>query len=225
MPAMRTLYHQPLSPQCRKIRILLKEKAQEFDLVVERDWERRAEFLAMNPGGSLPVLVEPDGTVFAEHCAVTEYLDEAYPDRPMIGFSVRDRAEARRLAAWFDSHFDGEVSRYLLGEKVVKRQARRGQTDAAAIRAGAHNIHYHLDYIGYLCERRRWLAGDDFSIADISAAAHLSAIDYLGDVPWDDHAEAREWYARVKSRPSMRPLLADRIAEVKPPAWYDDLDF
>ena len=222
---MRTLYHQPLSPYCRKIRIVLKEKGQSFDLVVERDWDRRPEFLAMNPGGDLPVLVEPDGTVFSGHAAITEYLDEAYPDHPLIGFSPKDRAEARRLAGWFDVKFQAEVSRYLLGEKLVKRQMRKGETDAAAIRAGLHNIHHHLDYIGYLCERRRWLAGDDVSIADIAAAAHVSAVDYLGDVPWEDHPEARAWYQRFKSRPSMRPLLADRIAEVKPPTWYDDLDF
>jgi len=225
MRAMRMLYHLPLSPHCRKVRIVLKEKALDFALTVERDWERREEFLRLTPGAVVPVLVEPEGDVLSESGPICEYLDETYPDRPLIGFLPEARYEARRLAHWFDGRFHDEVSRPLLAEKVVKRMMKSGQPNAGAIRAGLHNIHYHLDYIGYLCERRRWLAGEDFSIADATAAAHLSALDYMGDVPWDDHPEAKEWYARVKSRPSMRPLLSDRIAEAKPPQWYDDPDF
>jgi len=74
-------------------------------------------------------------------------------------------------------------------------------------------------------ERRRWLAGENFSLADITAAAHLSTLDYLGDVPWDNHEPAKEWYARIKSRPSFRPLLADHIPGAPPPKHYADLDF
>lgn len=222
---MRTLYHLPLSPESRKVRILLAEKTLDFAPVIEKEWERRHEFLAMNPAGEVPVLVEPDGRVLAAHTAICEYLDEAYPDRPLIGFSPEARAETRRLVAWFDGKLRAEVADNLLHEKVMKQFLRLGAPDAGAVRAGTHNIHHHLAYIGYLSERRRWLAGDDFSLADIAAAAHLSCIDYVGDVPWEDHPEAKEWYARVKSRPSFRPILADRIAELKPPKWYDDLDF
>ena len=71
----------------------------------------------------------------------------------------------------------------------------------------------------------KWLAGDALSLADIAAAAHLSAIDYLGDVPWSDHEVAKEWYARIKSRPSFRPLLTDHIPGLAPPKHYTDLDF
>ena len=101
----------------------------------------------------------------------------------------------------------------------------RGEPDPATIRAGHHNITGHLDYIAYLADRRRWLAGDAFSLADVAAAAQLSAVDYLGDVPWEDYAEAKDWYARLKSRPSLRPLLADLVPGVPPPKHYADLDF
>jgi glutathione S-transferase len=107
----------------------------------------------------------------------------------------------------------------------MKRFQGFGQPNSTAIRAGKSNLGYHLEYITYLAERRRWLAGDHFSLADISAAAHLSSLDYLGDVPWDEHEPAKEWYARVKSRPSFRPLLADHIPGITPPAHYTDLDF
>src|SRR3546814_441806 len=97
--------------------------------------------------------------------------------------------------------------------------------NSGAIRAGLANIHYHLEYIAWLCDRRRWLAGDAFSRADIVAAAELSAVDYIGDVPWGDHGGAKDWYARVKSRPSFRAILADHISGVQPPKHYADLDF
>ena len=222
---MRLLYHLPLSPASRKIRIVLQEKALDFTLKVEKTWERRPEFLALNPAGEVPVLIEPDGTVVAESVAIAEYVDEVYRERLLIGINPVDRAEVRRLIAWFDIKMNHEVTENLLGEKLMKRLLGVGQPNSAAIRAGKANIGYHLDYIGYLIERRRWLAGDHFSLADIAAAAHLSAIDYLGDVPWEQHEPAKEWYARVKSRPSFRPILADHIPGVAPPPHYADLDF
>jgi glutathione S-transferase len=222
---MRLLYHLPLSPTSRKIRILLQEKALDFTLKLEKTWERRPEFLALNPSGEVPVLIEPDGTVLAESTAIAEYVDEVYRERLLLGINPVDRAEVRRLVAWFDVKMNHEVTENLVGEKLMKRLLAVGQPNSAAIRAGKANIGYHLDYIGYLIERRRWLAGDHFSLADITAAAHLSAIDYLGDVPWDEHEPAKEWYARVKSRPSFRPILADHIPGVAPPAHYADLDF
>jgi glutathione S-transferase len=222
---MRTLYHLWLSPQSRKVRLVLHEKELEFEMRVEKVWERRQAFLELDPAGEVPVLVEADGTVVADAGAICEFLDEAYPDRPMIGFDPPGRAETRRLCAWFDRKFEHEVSQNLLGEKLMKRFMGMGEPDSEAIRAGLHNIHGHLDYIAWLTDRRKWLAGDDFSLADITAAAHLSCIDYLDDVPWEDHAEAKEWYARIKSRPSFRALLADHIPGLPPPRHYADLDF
>ncbi|HEX2752604.1 MAG TPA: glutathione S-transferase family protein, partial [Alphaproteobacteria bacterium] len=135
------------------------------------------------------------------------------------------RAETRRLVAWFDHKFNAEVTENLVGEKMMKRFLKMGEPHGPSIRAGHANIHYHLDYIGFLTERRRWLAGDDISLADIAAAAHLSAIDYIGDVPWDEHKAAKDWYARIKSRPSFKPLLDDVIPGFAPPSHYQDLDF
>ncbi len=221
---MRTLYHLWLSPACRKVRLVLGEKRLEYTLEIEKVWERRADFLAMNPAGEVPTLID-DGAVLADGSAICEYLDEAYPEPPLLGGDARARAEARRLVQWFDGKFAREVSDNLVGEKVTKRFLRMGEPSTEAIRAGLANIHTHLDYVAYLTGRRNWLAGDDLSLADLAAAAHFSAIDYLGDVPWDKHDGAREWYARVKSRPSFRPLLDDTIPGLPPPKHYADLDF
>lgn len=222
---MRTLYHHPLSALSRLARLALAEKGLPFEAVVEKPWERREEFLALTPAAEVPVLVEADGTVIADGWAVLEYLEEAYPDVPLLPREVPERAEVRRLVSWFLRKFDREVTENLVGEKMIKRLSGQGQPYAPAIRAGLANVHYHLDYVAFLSERRPWLAGSRFSLADAAAAVELSCLDYVGDVPWGDHPEAKDWYARVKSRPSFRPLLGDSIPGCPPPKHYADLDF
>ena len=222
---MRTLYHLWLDPPSRKIRIILGEKDLAFDMRVEKIWERRESFLRLNPAGEVPVLQEDGGIVLADGWVIAEYLEEAYPDPPLLPEDLIERAETRRLAQWFDVKFAREVTANLLDEKVMKSFLGQGQPDAIKIRAGVHNLGFHLDYIAWLCDRREWLAGAAFSLADAAAAAHVSAIDYLGDVPWDRHAGAKDWYGRVKARPSMQPLLQDFIAGRPPPGHYAELDF
>ncbi len=214
-----------LSPFCRKVRIVLHEKKIDFDLKVENTWERRKEFLSLNPAGEVPVLVEPGGAALSGSDVICEFMDEIHPEPPLVGRHPLERAEVRRLVAWFDHKFNLEVTKNLVGEKVMKRFLGLGAPDSKAIRAGHNNIHNHLSYISYLIERRKWLGGNELTLADISAAAHLSTIDYLGDVPWADHHAAKDWYARIKSRPSFRPLLSDHIPGAPPAKHYANLDF
>jgi glutathione S-transferase len=223
---MRTLYHLSLSPFSRKVRVAMREKNLEFTLKVEKIWERRPEFLALNPAGTVPVLVEENGTTIADSGVICEYLEEVYPgERNLLGENPVEHAEVRRLVAWFDQKFAREVTDNLHREKMMKKFLGLGEPNSTAIRAGSANIHYHLDYIGWLTERRRFLAGSKYSLADIAAATHLSVLDYIGDVPWEEHARAKDWYARIKSRPAFRPLLADLVPGAPPPRHYADLDF
>ncbi len=222
---MRVLYHFPLSPFSRKIRIILKEKELDFELIPENYWERRQEFLALSPSGEVPVLVENDELVLHDSIAIAEFLEESYREKPMLPPNTKDRAETRAIANWFDNKFYNEVTRYIFNEKILKFYKGSGEPNSEAIRAGKANIHSHLDYISYLLRKRKWLAGDEFSLADITACAHLSVLDYLGDVPWQHSDSAKDWYSVVKSRPSFRPLLSDRLMGFKPVKHYADLDF
>lgn len=221
---MLRLFHHPLCPFCRKVRIVLREKGLAADLVMVSPWEADAAFYSLNDAAEVPVLVDGD-LVVADSNAIVEYLDERYPDPSLLGSGHAQRNETRRLVAWFDVRFRREVTDLLWGEKLLRRLKRVGQPSSEALRWGTTNIREHLGYIEYLYEERRWLAGNDLSLADITAAAHLSVLDYLGDVPWDRHEAARDWYAKIKSRPSFRPLLADRLTGIKPPPHYDDPDF
>jgi glutathione S-transferase len=223
--AMRVLFHLPLSPFSRKVRLVLAEKRLPFELRIEKVWERRAEYLSMNPAGTVPTLLEDNGLAVPDSGVICEYLDEAYPDIPLLGRTLAERVEVRRLVAWFDGKFAAEVTQCLVGEKFLKRLSGRGNPDAAVMRFGHANLRNHLPYLGWLAEHRQWLAGPSISLADFTAAAHLSALDFIGDVDWTISPGAKEWYARMKSRPSFRPLLADRVPGTLPPAHYADLDF
>ena len=228
---MAILHHYPFCPQSRFVRLVLAEIGMESQTVEERPWERRPEFLATNPAGTTPVL--HDGQLAVPGAAViAEYLDETrglgLNGRRLLPEGPAERVEVRRLLDWFLVKFHDEVSGYLVTEKIYKRfmptNGGGGAPDMAAIRAARTNVRYHLKYIGYLVATRNWLAGDDLTYADL-AAAHLSAADYLGDVPWDEDDSAKAWYARVKSRPAFRALLADRVPGMMPAAHYADLDF
>ena len=218
---MRTLFHLWLHPFSRKVRITLAEKKLDFDLKIEKVWERRTEFLALNPAGDVPVLIENDGTTLANSQVICEYLEEVYPEQNLLGSDPVHRSETRRLVSWFDVKFNKEVSENIVGEKVMKKMLKLGEPHGPSIRAGHANIHYHLDYIGFLTEKRKWLAGDNFSLADIAAAAHLSTIDYIGDVPWEEHEAARRWYDKIKSCDSFKSLLEDRIPGFEPAPTYE----
>jgi glutathione S-transferase len=222
---MRALYHFPLSPYARKVRLALAEKRLPFELRLEKVWERRPEYLGLNPAGTVPTMVEENGLAIPDSNVICEYLEEAYPDNGLLGQTLAERIEVRRLVAWFDGKFAAEVTRNVLGEKYLKRLTGRGNPDAAAMRIGYVALRNHMEYLGWLAETRKWLAGTHLSLADFAAASHLSCLDFIGDVDWDLSASARDWYARVKCRPSFRSLLSDRVPGMTPPEHYPDLDF
>ncbi|MDD2868940.1 glutathione S-transferase family protein [Neomegalonema sp.] len=222
---MRKLYSFPLSAPCRKVRLALAEKRLTCDLIEERGWERRPDFLMLNPAAETPVLVEPDGLVAVDSAAILEHLEEAWPEIPLLPLDPAGRAEARRLAAWFDGKFAREVTAPLTHERLFKRLKGEGPPNSERLRIGSANLRHHLDYVGWLADRRRYLAGEALSFADLAGAAHLSCLDYLGAVPWSHNEAAKLWYMRIKSRPSFRSLLADALPGIPPQPRYADLDF
>ncbi len=221
---MARLYHVPLSPFCRKIRLSLAEKKIEVELVEERYWEADPDFLRRNPAGKVPV-IRLDGKMMSESSAICEYLEETRPNPPLMPSDPDGRYEVRRIISWFDDKFHSEVTSKLLYERVNKKVTGEGYPDSKNVKAGAKAIKFHLDYMTWLLDHRRWLAGDQMSLADFAAAAHLSSLDYISDVDWNRSAVVKDWYAKIKSRPAFRSILADQISGFRPPAHYADLDF
>ena len=221
---MARLFHVPLSPFCRKVRLSLAEKKIEVELVEERYWEADPDFMRRNPAGKVPVL-RLDGVVMAESAAICEYIEETRPDPALMPKDPVARQEVRRLVGWFDDKFHDEVTSKLLYERVNKKVMKLGYPDSGNVKAGAKAIKYHLDYMAWLLDHRRWLAGDVMTLADFAAASHLSALDYISDVDWNRSEVVKDWYAKIKSRPAFRSILADQVPGFPPPKHYNDLDF
>ena len=221
---MNRLYHYPLSPFSRKVRLSLAEKKIEVELVEERYWEQDADFLRRNPAGKVPILKMGNRTL-ADSAAICEYLEEAHPTPALLPKGAENRYEVRRLVAWFDDKFYKEVTSMLVGERVFRKVMGTGYPDSANVKAGSKAIRYHLDYMTFLLDQRRWLAGNEMSLADFAAAAQLSCLDYISDVDWNRSEIVKDWYAKIKSRPAFRTLLADQVPGFPQPRHYADLDF
>ncbi|MEM5476619.1 glutathione S-transferase family protein [Pacificibacter sp. AS14] len=221
---MIRLFHVPLSPFCRKVRLSLAEKKLEVELVEERYWERDPDFLRRNPAGKVPIL-RIDDMILSESAAICEYIEEKHPSPSLMPNDPEGRFEVRRLVSWFDDKFHHEVTSNLLYERVNRKLTKSGYPDSKNVKAGSKAIKFHLDYMAWLLDRRRWLAGDAMTLADFAAAAHLSSLDYISDVDWNRSAVVKDWYAKIKSRPAFRSLLADHVSGFPPPAHYADLDF
>lgn len=222
---MWQLYQFPLCPFSRKVRLLLGEKGVGYEPVFEAPWQRRDEFLDLNPTGQVPVMVDTErGVALIDSSVICEFFEETVGKAAMLNGTATDRAEIRRLAIWFDTNFYSEITAPLLHERMVKRVVHKVSPDAKALREAMKAAVAHLDYIDYLLDHRTWIAGATMSLADLAAAAHISVADYLGGIDWKSHDQAKGWYVRMKSRPSFRPLLSERMQGIAPPADYEKLD-
>ncbi|WP_375263858.1 glutathione S-transferase family protein [Palleronia sp.] len=221
---MYSLYHAPLSPFCRKVRLVLAEKKIEVKLIEERYWEQDTDFLRRNPAGKVPIL-RVNGKNMPESQAICEWVEAKHPDPVLMPEDADAAYEVRRLCAWFDDTFFNQVTSKLLYERVNKKVQGTGYPDSGKVKAGAKAVKFHLDYMAWLLEKRRWLAGDAMTLADFAAASHLSALDYTSDVDWARHDVVKEWYAKIKSRPAFRGILSDVVPGFLPPPHYADLDF
>jgi glutathione S-transferase len=216
----------PLCPFSRKVRLLMGEKGIAYSLIRENPWEYRDEFLHMNPAARTPVLVDSARNLtLSDSVAITEFLEETSETAPMISGSATYRAEIRRLVAWFDQQFYGDVTAPLLHERMKKRLVHRQPPDSSVLREAMRLANGHLDYIDYLIDHRSWMAGSTMSMADLAAAAQLSVADYLGGIDWSGHEQTKAWYSMFKSRPSFRPLLSERMEAITPPSYYEQVDF
>ena len=226
---MRTLYHWPLDPASRQARIALSETKVSFSLEPVDPWNPDPAFLGRVRESIPPALVEqtPSGgeAVVAGARAICEYAHDGTKRHPLLSSDALERAEARRLCDWFDIRFATDVGEAILGEKVERHMLGAGSPDPQVLREGRARLRDHLDYLEGLLSERDWLAGKRFSLADIAGAAHLSTLDFLGEIRWREREVLKGWYQRMKSRPSVQPLLEDRVRGVYPPRYYADVDF
>lgn len=220
------LYHYQLCPFSRKVRIFLSEKNVQADLAVENFWEKRRGFYSLNPAGQIPVLLNYENNKpICGSDIICEYLEEKHGGLRFFGDSPEARAEIKRVSNWFNEKFFQEVTSYIINEKIVKYHMAQGAPRAEYLRSAKINLDYHISYISYLLKEQKWLAGNRISLADISAAAQISVLDFLGHFPWKKAESVKEWYSLIKSRPSFKPLLNDTVSGFRAATNYSNLDF
>lgn len=220
------LYHYQLCPFSRKVRIFLNEKNATADLAVENFWKKRQNFLALNPTGQIPVLLNYENAqAICSSDIICEYLEEKHGGVRFFGDDPESRAEAKRISRWFDEKFYNEVVKYVLNEKIIRFLQGAGYPRPEYIRTSKINLTYHIEYMEHLLRDQKWLAGNRISVADFTAAAHISVLDYLGHFPWLKSGIIKDWYMLIKSRPSFQPLLSDYISGFRPATNYSNLDF
>jgi glutathione S-transferase len=225
---MYRLYHHPICPFSRKVRVHLAAKEIGFDLIQENFWERRKEFIAMNPAGTLPVLFDhSNASVIVNSATIIEYIEEKHSEtKSFLGEALPKRAEVRRLQNWFDEKFYYEVTKYVLNERYLNRYLPGVKApDSEILRVARRNLNIHLSYIEYLLESRKYLAGDQISVADFAAACQISVLDYFGDINWHHYLPAKDWYSLIKSHKIFGEILKDRLPNITPPDYYSKLDF
>ena len=222
---MPILDHYPLAPASRFVRLIFGEYKTDIELRMVAPWERDEVLLRLNPAGELPVLDDASQGVYCGARVISEWVEETQADAFLMAGTAEERAEIRRLIDWFDGKFTKEVGAPLFQERIAKRFLRGQPVSSDIIRTAIANAHIHFAYFDWLLGRHDWLAGDRLSLADLNAAAHLSMLDYFGDVDWAKYTDLKSWYMKVKSRPSFRALLADRLVGMPPAADYAELDF
>ena len=222
---MRVLHHYPLSPSSRLIRLFLSEKNINFVTKLEVFWERNETYLKLNPSGEVPTLIDEDNTILCGGSVIIEYFEELESNLSLMPISLSEKSEVRRLVDWFENKFYREVTFPLLNNRVIKRFVGDQNPSSEIIRSALQNFKVHLPYLEWLTENRKWIAGDNFSVADLAAASQLSVLDFMSDLEWFDYGESRAWYAKIKSRPSFRQLLRDVVEGINPPSHYNNLDF
>jgi glutathione S-transferase len=213
---MRRLVHLLLSPPSRFARLLIAEKRLTFDPVPPDD-------SAMQ----LPMFLDQDGARCIGLWAIVDHLEGNYPDHPMTPEDATARAESLRLIDWAMGTVQDTVTRRIVYEKASQRYtggAAKRAPDMEAIRGGREALKTVLKEIGIAAEIHGYLAARECSLGDLAVAAHISALDYFGEIPWRDHPAVAEWYMRMKSRQAFRTLLSDRVPGQPPAPHYAELD-
>lgn len=223
---MLTLYYHPICPLSRQVRLYLKELDLEFGMIKEEYWNRRKEFIDINPAGTLPILnLDSSDINIIGIYPITEYIAESNENFYLMPSDLLHKREIRKYLAWFNDKFYREVSKVFVDEKIIRLMMKKGPPRTEYIKAARNNLINHLKFLSAGLEPEGYLVAAKLSCADLAAAAHISVLDYFGEVTWDIWPIIKDWYSIIKSRPSFRPILNDYIPGFSPPKFYTELDF
>jgi glutathione S-transferase len=224
---MYKLYHYPLCPFSRKVRFLISHFNIPCMLNDERFWERRESFLKMSPIGTVPLLVKKGSLFFPHSDLIVNHIIKNYDtDFSLIPEKEEDEVRVKSISTWFDEKFFHEVSKIFLYEKVIHTMKQDESPDVNSLNIARYNVHIHFEFLEFLLSQNAFLAGEKFTLADITAGAHISVLDYLSEIKWSNVSVLiKDWYSIVKSKIPFKDILLDRVPNIKPSITYEILDF
>ncbi len=199
------LYEYTMAPNPRRVRIFLAEKGIQVpyeQVDIGKGENRTPEFLAMNPMGRVPVLELDDGTYLAESVAICRYFEEQQPEPPLLGTDAKDRARVemwqRRMEFGLFEQITGcfrNTHDYFKGRITQVREY--GEVcKAAAIQ--------RLEWLDGVLADREFIAGDRYTIADITAPVGIDFGRVTGIAIAPDQKNLARWHAAVSERPSAK---------------------
>ena len=222
---MITLHHYYLCSSSRYIRLILEEHNITYETQLENFWKPQKDFLKINPAGHLPVLVNEDNFPIIGANSCIEYIKDLELRPKLLVDNYREKAEINRLVHWFDVIFKKEVFDPIIYEKVFSRIVDNISPNSDNIRAAFDNLNFHIQYFNYLLNSKNYFIKDELTYLDFLAAANFSVLDYLGLLNLKSYESMREWYFKIKSRPSFKTLLKDQIVGLNPHENYKNIDF
>ncbi len=209
---MLTFYDYQAAPSPRRARIFLAEKGVEYDCkqVDLRAGEQLGEaFKAINPRCAVPALVTEDGQVIAENVAIAAYLEDRFPEPPLLG---RGGAEKARISEW---NWRGEAEGLMAVAEILrntsphmKGRAMTGPRNMDQIpelaERGRARLGYFFEDLNKQLENNGFVAGDSYSIADITALVCVDFSGWVKSSPKEDLTALHAWHKRVSDRPSSK---------------------
>jgi glutathione S-transferase len=196
-------------------------------LIEEKFWERRESFLRLSPIGTVPLLTYKSSLTIPHSGLIADHILKHYGKKgELMPIEEKQEIKVKSLCIWFDEKFFNEVSKPFIYEKVIHTIKQDEMPDATVLNAGRYNLQIHFDFLEFLLSGGPFLAGENFTMADITASCHLSIVDYLSEVKWANVSPViKDWYSIVKSKLAFKEILLDRIPNIKPSITYETLDF
>ena len=233
MEEQQCLYHYPICPFCRKIRFMLAlNDVKNCSLRIENFWEKREKFCNINPTGEVPFFAvqqtefdEKRSVLIWGQNSIMEYLRRKYPVDTLIFGDIEEQANINKYNEWFDTKFYNDAVKPLLEERVYVFYKKKRMANTEVIKLARLNCEQHLRFIERILRKRDYIATNEFSLADLSCACHISSLDYLGEIDWSSHEILKNWYIIIKSKPAFRDILYDIIPDIRPASWYRELDY
>jgi glutathione S-transferase len=206
------LYGFPPSPNTWKVRAVAAHLGlrPDFEFVdLTRGQSRIAEFVALNPTGRTPVLVDGDFTLW-ESNAIMQYLASRTPNA-LWPNEARIRADIMRWQSWQLAHWSKEGCEPLLFERLVKKIMNLGAPDPAVVAKGTENFHREARVLDAHLAKQSYLVGKEPTLADFSVAAPLFHAQ-AAELPLAPYPHIRDWFERVSALPAWRETAPPAVA-------------